>query len=169
MESTKPYHTLDCPYKLPYILTRGFYARRSYRDSAQAPGDSLVAGCREKIGYDAQRMDSVHVQRGPVQRRHVEEAMTIDPDEAREKRAAQPERLPRPPRMRSRLPHGARLEATYDAEEARWTGTLRVGETVVEASCSGVMTLLHVLDEKLRKKLGIDHDGALVQSKETAT
>ena len=84
-------------------------------------------------------------------------------EEARKKRLKMPERMLRPPHKRSRLPNGAHLEATYDATEARWTGSLRVGDIVAEADCGGIMTLLSVLDLKLRTKLGIDLEGAPVE------
>ncbi len=82
------------------------------------------------------------------------------PAEARAIRAGKGERFKIPPRDRSRLPDGARFEASYDATAIVWTGTLTVpgpdGSPPIEVteSAGAVFTLLGVLDLKYRAKAG---------------
>lgn len=72
---------------------------------------------------------------------------------ARAKRALAPERHRDHPRSRPRLPEGATFHVTFNAERVEWTGTLTVGEVVINGRHGVVMGLLSKLDEKYREKL----------------
>ncbi len=82
------------------------------------------------------------------------------PAEARAIRAGKGEKFKAQPRDRSRLPDGARFEASYDASAVLWTGSLTVPvpdgapPITVTESAGAVFTLLGVLDLKYRAKVG---------------
>jgi hypothetical protein len=81
---------------------------------------------------------------------HPRDARSVQ--EARERRAREPERHVVKPRGRDRLPHEARFDAVYDAVNVRWSGTLEADGITVKADAGGVMVLLGVLDAKFRAR-----------------
>jgi hypothetical protein len=81
-------------------------------------------------------------------------APPIEPSKPTPRLASVPESEPaQKARHYPRLPDGAVFNAVYDGAAMRWTGTLTIGELVIEASTGGVMTLLHVLNAKYRAKV----------------
>lgn len=62
-----------------------------------------------------------------------------------------PKKPPRPDC--GRLPDGAKFEATYNAREQLWTGSLKIGDWHYQSSMSGIFKFFASLDALYRESL----------------